>query len=265
MEDMVLGEMLHCRLVITEGEEGAILVDGNQMYRVLAPKIDGVRSLLGAGDAFMAGAVSFFGEERSVLHKALDRAAITAADVVVRDNCSLAEPRAIDRAIDFFHDEARKDGLTQIFNRASTMRFGEKMLRKTAKQNKPFAAIILDIDHFKIVNDTWGHPEGDKVIKNVATIVQQAMRESDICGRWGGEEFLCLLPGATEDIAMKVAERIRVTIEENLNEPKSITVSLGVAMGLPGVGLEDIISDADKALYISKNSGRNRVTLFSTP
>lgn len=265
MEDMVLGEMLHCKLVITEGAEGAMLVEGNQMYRVLAPKIDGVRSLLGAGDAFMAGAMSFFEKEGRVLYRALDRAAYTAADVVVRDNCSLAEPRAIDRAIDFFHDEARKDGLTQIFNRASTMHFGEKMLGKSIKQHKPFAAIILDIDHFKLINDTWGHPEGDKVIKNVASIVQQAMRESDICGRWGGEEFVCLLPGATEEVAVKVAERIRQTIEENLHEPKPVTVSLGVALARPGVGLGAIISEADKALYISKNSGRNRVTLFATP
>lgn len=263
MEDIVLGELLHCKLVITEGAEGAMLVDGNQMYRVRAPKIESVRSLLGAGDAFMAGAMAFFLEEHSILQNALDRAAFTAANVVVRDNCSLAEPRAIDRAIDFFHDEARKDGLTQIFNRASTMHFGEKMLAKTAKQNKPFASIILDIDHFKSVNDTWGHPEGDTVIKQVATIVQQAMRESDICGRWGGEEFVCLLPGATSEVAMKVAERIRVTIEEHILLPRPITVSLGVCLARPGINLGTIIAQADKALYISKNSGRNRVTLFS--
>lgn len=265
MEDMVLGEILHCRLVITEGAEGAILVEGNRMYRILAPKIEGIRSLLGAGDAFMAGAVTFYREENSILHKALDRAAFTAANVVIRDNCSLAEPKAIDRAIDFFHDEARKDGLTQIFNRASTMHFGEKMLQKSNKQHKTFAAIILDIDHFKSINDTWGHPEGDKVIKQVACIVQQAMRESDICGRWGGEEFVCLLPGATEDVAMKVAERIRATIQEHMTSPRPVTVSLGVALSRAGVGLASMISEADKALYISKNSGRNRVTLFSTP
>lgn len=265
MEDMVLAEMLQCKVVITEGAEGAILVDGNRVYRIQAPQVGEVRSLLGAGDAFMAGALTFFLQEKHVLQHALERAAYTAADVVIRDNCSLAEPRAIDRAIDFFHDEARKDGLTQIFNRASTVHFGEKMLNKSHKQNKPFAAIILDIDHFKSINDTWGHPEGDKVIKMVASIVQQAMRESDICGRWGGEEFVCLLPGATEEVALKVAERIRLTIQENLTEPRPITVSLGVALARPGVALGNIISEADKALYISKNSGRNRVTLFSIP
>lgn len=265
MEDMVLGEMLHCKLVITEGSEGAVMVEGNRMYRVRAPKIEGVKSLLGAGDAFMAGALVYFLAENKNLVKALDRAACTAADVVVRDNCSLAEPRAIDRAIDFFHDEARKDGLTQIFNRASTVHFGEKMLAKTNKHNKPFAAIILDIDHFKSINDTWGHPEGDKVIKNVASIVQQAMRESDICGRWGGEEFVCLLPGATEEVALKVAERIRATIQDNVKEPRPVTVSLGVSLSRAGVPLLGMVSEADKALYISKNSGRNRVTLFSMP
>ena len=265
IEDRALAEMLRCRLVITEGADGAMLVEGNQVHRILAPKINEVRSLLGAGDAFMAGALAFFEAEGGILHKALARAAVTAADVVLRDNCSLAEPRAIDRAIDFFHDEARKDGLTQIFNRASTMHFGEKILSKTTKQHKPFSTIILDIDHFKSINDTWGHPEGDKVIKLVARIVQQAMRESDICGRWGGEEFVCLLPGATEEVALKVAERIRSTIEENVREPKVVTVSLGVALSRPGVGLAAIISEADKALYISKNSGRNRVTLFAPP
>lgn len=261
MEDILLGKTLKCKIVITEGQEGAILVDKDHLYRIKASNVQGVKSLLGAGDAFMAGALSYFVVDRGTLLGALKRAAFTAADVVLRENCSLAEADAIDRAIDLFHDEARKDGLTQIYNRSSTQHFGEKMLSKSTKLRKPFAAIILDIDHFKSVNDTWGHSEGDNVIKAVASIVQQAMRESDICGRWGGEEFVCFLPGACEDVAMKVAERIRANIEAHLLVPRPITVSVGVAMAAAGVELLEIVAAADLALYRSKRTGRNKVTL----
>lgn len=105
------------------------------------------------------------------------------ASVVTRDNCS--ESQAIDKAIDFFHDSARKDGLTQIFNRTTTSRFGEKLLAKSWKTGRPFAAIILDIDHFKKSTAAGGIKLATEVIKGVAAVVQQAMRESDVAGRWG--------------------------------------------------------------------------------
>lgn len=262
MEDMNFGDYLHCPVVITEGALGAVLVEDSQIYRVRAPVVNGVRTLLGAGDAFMAGTLVHYVQERSTLYRALDRAASTAADVVVRDNCSLAESQAIDKAIDFFHDSARKDGLTQIFNRATTTQFGEKMLAKARKNGKGFAAIILDIDHFKSVNDTWGHPVGDEVIKAVAAVVQQAMRDSDVAGRWGGEEFVCLLANADEDVAVKVAERIRQTIERTLHYPRDITVSIGVAVAQRDdleLTLKMLVAQADQALYQAKQQGRNRV------
>ena len=260
MEDMALADILQCQLVITEGADGALLVTSDTIGRVYANTVEKARSLLCAGDAFMAGTLFYWCTQGCTLLNALQHAAGTAASVVVRDNCSLAESKAIDRAIDFFHDEARKDGLTQILNRASTVHFGEKALLKCIKQKKPFAAIILDIDHFKNINDTWGHPEGDKVIKNVARIVQDNMRESDICGRWGGEEFVCLLPGANDEVALRVAERIRTTIQTTLQTPREITVSIGIALAHE-MDLSETIGMADGALYDSKRNGRNRVTL----
>ena len=265
LEDMNFGEYLRCKVVITEGAEGAVLVEDSQIYRVRAPTVEGVRTLLGAGDAFMAGTLVHFVQERSTLYRALDRAALTAADVVTRDNCSLAESQAIDKAIDFFHDSARKDGLTQIFNRTTTSQFGEKLLAKSWKTGRPFAAIILDIDHFKNVNDTWGHPVGDEVIKGVAAVVQQAMRESDVAGRWGGEEFVCLLANADEEVAVKVAERIRCTVEQTIHHPRPITVSVGVSIAdgpAEEPVLKDLIGRADEALYASKQTGRNRVSVW---
>ena len=167
--------------------------------------------------------------------------------------------------LDHSLEMAVTDPLTGLHNRRYLLGQLEPLVAHAGGGGAPAAVLLLDIDHFKSINDTWGHPEGDKVIKNVASIVQQAMRESDICGRWGGEEFVCLLPGATEEVALKVAERIRATIQDNVKEPRPVTVSLGVSLSRAGVPLLGMVSEADKALYISKNSGRNRVTLFSMP
>jgi len=260
--DMRLSETIGCPLIITEGEDGALLVDGNQVSRIRASQIVEIKSFLGAGDAFMAATLTSMWRTQKPLLQALDQAAEIASVVVSRENCNLAEAKAIDRAIDFFHDEARKDGLTQIYNRTSTLAFGNKLLSKMLKQGKPFGVIILDIDHFKNINDTWGHSTGDVVIQKVANVVSFAMRDYDICGRWGGEEFVCLLPGASVEITIRVAERIRETIESTLLEPRNITVSLGVAMVESGWDLNKAIERADEALYISKRSGRNMTTMI---
>lgn len=129
----------------------------------------------------------------------------------------------------------------------------------------PLSLIMLDIDHFKIFNDTYGHQCGDKVLKNVAQLLKDNCRQIDIAARYGGEEMSVILPNTDLDAAMVVAERIRVSIEKSLvpHEDKnlSVTVSIGVTQFDPETDHEtrDIIEKADKALYKAKNNGRNQV------
>ncbi len=127
----------------------------------------------------------------------------------------------------------------------------------------PIAAILLDIDHFKQVNDTFGHEVGDHVIQEVAAIIQRMSRASDVVARTGGEEFLLVLPDTDLAAARILAERIRLGIGDHPllvdNQRIPITVSLGVTSRTGDVNLDDLSQDADRAMYMANRAGRNRV------
>ena len=161
---------------------------------------------------------------------------------------------------------SRVDGLTGLFNR----RFWEEQFSREFKRLKrtgqPAAAIMLDIDHFKKVNDNYGHPAGDHIIKTLAKIIQKAIRETDIAGRYGGEEFAILLPETTSENALYVAERIRLLAEKLVptyeGEEITFTVSVGIADFDHSYADHMLwLEKADQALYESKESGRNKVTI----
>ncbi len=158
---------------------------------------------------------------------------------------------------------ATTDQLTGIANRHMfDMLFGYAL--KSAKRHQgPISSIILDIDHFKIVNDTYGHAAGDAVIQNVVNATKEKIRESDTICRWGGEEFLLLLPDCSLEAALKLAEGIRETIEEQVivydSAKISVTASLGVAMYRKDETQVELLKRADSALYEAKNAGRNQV------
>ncbi|HDZ84312.1 MAG TPA: GGDEF domain-containing protein, partial [Nitrospirae bacterium] len=120
---------------------------------------------------------------------------------------------------------------------------------------RPLSVIMLDIDHFKAYNDTHGHNKGDNALVDVAKVLLKESREIDLAVRYGGEEFLVLLPETDLEGARDVAERIRQTIEATTN----VTVSLGVTSYHEKMHQEEIVIKADKALYMAKNNGRNRV------
>jgi diguanylate cyclase (GGDEF)-like protein len=153
------------------------------------------------------------------------------------------------------------DGLTGIANRRSF----DIALEKLISSEIPFSLILLDIDHFKSVNDTYGHLIGDDVLRFLAKIMLDLSREEDLCFRYGGEEFGVIVKSGNTEFAKNVAERLRTTVE-NLQSPtgKHITISLGVA-SYPKHEKEvkQLISNADKALYESKVKGRNRTTMFN--
>jgi len=159
------------------------------------------------------------------------------------------------------------DRLTGLFNRGHW----EEMLRQDYARHRRYdrnaALVMFDIDHFKKINDSYGHQAGDAVIQQTADLVRQCMRDADIAGRYGGEEFVVLLPDTDSEGALTFAERLRQAIEahEVSYEDHSIrfTVSLGIAdLSQPTSGYAQLIERADNALYASKSAGRNQVSLY---
>lgn len=161
---------------------------------------------------------------------------------------------------------ATLDELTGISNRRNFLKLAHREFKLACRQKRIFSIIILDIDFFKKINDTYGHPLGDVVIKLVAEECNKCLRDEDLCARWGGEEFIIFLTETKIEDAKLVGERIRQKIRclsLPVDDPNLfITVSIGIAeYNSDDVNVNYIISRADRALYRSKNNGRNQVTL----
>jgi diguanylate cyclase (GGDEF)-like protein len=162
--------------------------------------------------------------------------------------------------------QAHRDFLTEIANRRYFFHLGARELARAERYGGDVSLIMLDIDHFKMVNDTHGHAAGDIVLKAVAQICKTGLREIDILGRIGGEEFAILLPQTSGDTAREVAERIRNAVQDaavpagNGLPAIQVTVSMGVSTEKAvHVSLDDLLQEADTALYKAKHTGRNRV------
>ena len=174
--------------------------------------------------------------------------------------------RQLESANTKLQELALRDELTGLLNRRYWESCLEREFARHQRYDNPVSLVIFDIDHFKRVNDTYGHQTGDEVIRETARITSQLVRETDFAGRYGGEEFVVLLPGTTLDGAAQFAERLRSTIERQQldyqGSPLTFTVSLGVAtLADDMAGYKALLERADKALYQSKEGGRNQVTL----
>jgi diguanylate cyclase (GGDEF)-like protein len=156
------------------------------------------------------------------------------------------------------------DDLTGLYNRRGLYEIGRLEIERTRRYEMPLAAIVMDIDHFKQVNDQHSHAIGDQVLRSFSKCVQENTRELDVVGRIGGEEFVILLPGSNHKSAQRTAARLQKLISNNVTQTSAgeikITVSQGVAI-LDGSmqDLNDLVKAADRALYKAKESGRNRV------
>ncbi len=154
------------------------------------------------------------------------------------------------------------DVLTGLPNRKGLLQGFETFLARYRRHLRPFSVLMLDIDHFKRVNDRHGHLAGDQVLREVAQILVREMRQVDLVGRFGGEEFMLLLDETPQETALLVAERIRHAIAANPpifnGRMIEVTASLGVAEVAPGEGFEAVVQKADEALYLAKQQGRNR-------
>jgi diguanylate cyclase (GGDEF)-like protein len=158
---------------------------------------------------------------------------------------------------------ANTDVLTHLLNRRAMMHQLEIAMNQFYRSDRSFAIILIDVDFFKRVNDVYGHDGGDMVLVHLAKIFQTKLRKSDAASRWGGEEFLILLPDTTLNQAHELAERLRSYVETNPTTSNiQITISLGIAViRQHGNSVESLITAADHALYAAKNNGRNQVAI----
>jgi len=161
------------------------------------------------------------------------------------------------------------DGLTELFNHRHVHELLHEEFERSRRSGEPMAVAMIDLDRFKAVNDTYGHPTGDVILYETACIIRETAREIDMVGRYGGEEFIAILPNTDEEEAAKFAERVRRSVEGYVfrDDPNEVrmTASSGVA-SFPQIGIdspETLLKRADEALYLAKESGRNRVTRAS--
>jgi two-component system, cell cycle response regulator len=171
---------------------------------------------------------------------------------------------------DKLYKQATRDTLTGLSNRSYFQNELRKFLSIGARYSRPFSLMMLDVDFFKKVNDTYGHDVGDNVLKTVATALMSHVRSHDVAARFGGEEFVILLPETPLNGAVAVAERIRMTVESCDFEPMGchhhVTISIGISeFPSSGVEFDELIKRADEALYKAKESGRNRVCVAAPP
>lgn len=177
---------------------------------------------------------------------------------------SLANARMLTR----LEELATTDGLTGLLNRRTLLAVAAQKIGAARRFGKPLSVLICDIDHFKRVNDNYGHDVGDQVIKGFAEALRRVKRDIDVVARIGGEEFVCLCEETSDQGGLQLAERIRTEVESMRIETDkgelSVTASVGVATyNSAGSDWESLYKSADEALYASKHNGRNRVTLWS--
>jgi len=171
-------------------------------------------------------------------------------------------------AREVMRDQATRDALTRVWNRAATMDILRREIIRSGREERPLSLIMADLDHFKLINDSWGHQAGDAVLQEVAKRMQSVLRPYDGLGRYGGEEFLVIAPGCDSGAALSLAERLRrsvsVTPVPAAGGPIAVTLTLGVASLAKDSDPESLLRSADDALYRGKKAGRNRSEL-ATP
>lgn len=170
--------------------------------------------------------------------------------------------QALQDALAAAHTLAITDSLTHAFNRRQMETLVHDEVERAQRYEQPMSLIILDIDHFKKVNDNYGHPVGDRVLQKVSEILAGSLRQSDSLGRWGGEEFLILLPQIHVGAAASVAEKLRLAVcTTNFELKAPVTISLGVAELRADESAGEWITRADQALYLAKDLGRNQLAI----
>lgn len=160
------------------------------------------------------------------------------------------------------------DTLTELYNRRHFHSLAQNEAERAQRNHVPFSVLLMDVDRFKQYNDAFGHDEGDKVLRALGDEIRKNFRTMDTGFRYGGEEFLVLLPETTAESALIPAERLRERfsaipfLPHPDEEPRSVTLSIGIAEFRPGTSIDDLVRSADRAMYAAKNAGRNRTVSF---
>jgi diguanylate cyclase (GGDEF)-like protein len=201
------------------------------------------------------------------LRIARERLGLAAAVVLLSFVCSsarlLVTQNRLLLAKDALRREASRDGLTSLWNRKAILAILERDLLRAEREQEPVGLIMIDVDHFKAINDSRGHAAGDTVLRIIASGIAAVVRPYDSVGRCGGEEFLIVAPGCGMAETWELAERVRSHVAGcNImvgGSTVQVSLSLGVATGQTAAEIEKLLQSADTALYQAKNAGRNRV------
>jgi len=212
--------------------------------------------------AFQEGAVGYL-PKGSLSREKLKNIIDVALDKWTRLQQAMADKEKLERLATF-------DSLTGLYNRRAILSKLYELINLANRYKEDFSLSMLDIDHFKRVNDSYGHLTGDEVLEKIATLIRRNVRDTDIVGRYGGEEFIIILPKTNLSSSWVVAERLRTIIEkaemkDSAGNLFAITVSQGLAEWERGEDTYSLISRADEALYKAKEKGRNRVQILLGP
>ncbi|KTT00073.1 diguanylate cyclase [Pseudomonas oryzihabitans] len=229
---------------------------GPDLFEQEALALQAARSLHAAGDAEPDAYRKALGELTLHFERLMreTRRLITRSDRAEREMNALNQQlQALTQQLEY---RATHDALTGVLNRGAVIDYAGKALHQDGG-----AMIVLDIDHFKRINDEFGHPAGDTVIQTIARCLQEIVKEPAIVGRVGGEEFTVLLPTRNPAAALAIAERLRQRIALDATGPAPVTASFGLSINAPGTDFAVAYGAADAALYRAKRGGRNQVVL----
>jgi diguanylate cyclase (GGDEF)-like protein len=258
--DQLLRVVLDATVEATHARGAALIDDRGGLTQV--GDLDGGRDRL---ELPLTAGTSSFGTlvlvgDKFGAEERLTATSLAAHAVVALENARLH--RIVER-------QALVDGLTGLANRRHCEEALKAELSRARRFGTPLTAVLADLDDFKEVNDDYGHATGDVVLREFAAVLRENLRDADIAGRWGGEEFLVLLPGTDAEGGARLAERIRVALEERTilggdGAPVRVTCSAGVATLPPAPDVETLVAWADGALYRAKRAGKNRVEVAET-
>jgi diguanylate cyclase len=237
--------------------------------------IESARENSEAYGAELASASQSFGDAEPAQIQAVVENLASATERARRGNQTLesqladttAEVTRLRQHLEVVRREAMTDGLTNLANRKAFDESLAQAVTGAERKGEPLCVAILDIDHFKVFNDTWGHQTGDQVLRYVASVIGRAGEGARTAARYGGEEFALILPGEDADVALGLLEKIREEVGSRMLKRRStsedlgaVTVSIGLAAWGPGEPATALLERADAALYASKHAGRNRTT-----
>lgn len=253
-----ISEYLGAPVFVTKGARGAVVyLPNGDKVRIPPIKLDSIKNTLGVGDAFSAGVIDGMTRFSYSFCEAAQYAYKFVAEIVKSDACNIFSLNAINNLVGNLYETSTKDALTGLYTRRF---FEEEYDRYRSGIN---TILMIDCDKFKRVNDTMGHDVGDAVLRQVAQIIKDCTRSVDVTCRWGGDEFIVLLPRSNLktglDDAKVVAERMRSAVSMAVDKLHGVTLSIGISLAKSDEELTDVFLRADAAMYAAKKNGRDTV------